>query len=223
MLRAFVCMALVCLPAFAADSPLQRDFPSGSIRTREQAASATRAAGARTEAIDQAFKVESERCATVVLATRCQSNARRKRDAQLREVERVRREARDLTRSLDAQERARGRGADDARRAAQAQTREQRAAKSREAYQARQEAAEKRKPQNVPSLRRPNTAQATPPSQLSAAERAENARRLQDKQRAAAEYAKAKAAERAANEARRERRRQERLEEDKRAAEASAK
>ncbi len=223
MLRALVLIAALSAPASAADSPLQRDLPSGSIRTREQAASASLAARARAESIDLAYKAESERCATVVLVKRCLGNARRIRDVELREVERVNREARDVVRKLDAQERAGARAAEDARRAAQAPAKERQATRSREAYQARQNAAEKRKPQSAPSVKQPRTMQGAPAPQLSAAEREENVRRLQEKQRAAAEYAKSKAAERAANELRRERRRQERLEEKKRAAEARTK
>jgi hypothetical protein len=223
MLRALVLIAALSAQASEADSPLQRDFPSGSIRTREQAASASLAARGRAESIDLTYKAESERCATVVLVKRCLGNARRIRDAELREVERVNREARDVVRKLDAQERAGARAAEDARRAAQAPANEQQATRSREAYQARQKAAEKRKPQGAPSVKQPRTTQGAPAPELSAAEREENVRRLQEKQRAAAEYAKSKAAERAANELRRERRRQEKLEEMKRAAEARTK
>ena len=202
--------------AAPADSGIERDFPPGSIQTREQAAAATQAAGAHAREIEQRFKKELERCASVVLVTRCQGNARSRRDADQRAVENVRREARATVRRLDAEARATVRATEAARRAAAAPATGKRAAESRDAFDAREKAAARIPKAPVAQALTP----AGPAQQRSAAERAENVKRLQDKQRTAAEYAKAKSAERAENERRREKRKQEKLDEERKRAAA---
>ncbi len=215
---AFVAALLLAAAAHAAEDPLQRDYAAGSISTREQAAAATQAAGARAGELEREYARAMQRCATVVLVTSCQDDARRRRDAQLREVERVRREARAVTRRLDAEARARERADEEAHRAAAAPQRAEQAAKSRAASEARQRAAEQRE-SKAPTPRAPKAA--SPPQELTAEQRAANLKHLQDKQRAAAEYAQRKAKEREDNARRREQRRLEREAEAKKRAAAA--
>ncbi len=204
MKRALLFALWLAAAAHAADDPFARDYPPGSIANRAQAQAALAAAGARAGAIEQDYKRASERCAKAVLVTGCRTDARRRRDAQMREVERVRVEARDLTRRLDAQERANRRAAEEARRAAEASAKAEQAARARAVYEARSGDAGKPPPQ-PPAPRAPKT----PPAvhELTPEQRAQNVKRLQDKQRAAAEYAQRKAKEREDNARQREQRR----------------
>jgi hypothetical protein len=212
---------LLAAAAHAADDPLLRDYPTGSITTREQATAASQSARARAAEVEREYAREMQRCATVVLVTGCQNDARGRRAAQLRAVERVRREAREVTRRLDSDAHARDRAAEEARRAAEAPLKAEQAAKSRAAYEARQRAAQQRAPQ-ASTPRTPKSP--SPPRELSPEQRAENVKRLQEKQRAAAGYAQRKAKERDENARRREQRRLEReAEAKKRAAAAQSK
>lgn len=221
MKRFLVPALFVASTALAADDSLQRAYPAGSITTREQAAAATEAARVRADEVERTYATESAGCTNVFFVTRCQNQARDKRMTALREVERVRREARELTRRLDADERAQERTQDEARRATEESGRAEREAKSREAYEERQRAVEQKQPQS-PGANKPPPEPAAKARELTEAERAENARRLQEKQRAAAEYAKRKAAEREENARQREQRRLEREAEKKKRAESAA-
>ncbi len=221
-MRHLILAAVVAVgTAVAADSALLTEYPPGSIRTREQAAAALQRASADADETERVYRSEISACSATIFVTRCQNNARSKRDARMREVERVRLEAHALTRRLDAEERARVRAAEEARRAAEAPQKRQREAQSRAEFEARQKQAEQH-PQSKPTPRTP--AQPAPPGgSLTPEQRAENVRRFQEKQRAAAEYAQRKAKEREENIRRREQRRKERqAEEDKRAAAAAA-
>ncbi|MGE5339429.1 MAG: hypothetical protein ACM3PU_16490 [Gemmatimonadota bacterium] len=216
-----VLAVLVIEPASAAGPALQTEYPAGSIRTREQAAAALQSARAHAEEIERSYRAEISACAATIFVTRCENKARSKRDAEMREVERVRLEAHSLTRRLDADERARARAAEETRRAAEAPERRQREAESRAEFEARRKQAEQRPPRTPPAGAPVKPA---PPSRsLTPQERAENVRRFQEKQRAAAEYAQRKAKEREESIRRREQRKKEmQAEEDRRAAAAAA-
>lgn len=212
---------LVASTALAAEDSLQHAYPPGSIATREQAAAALEAARTRADEVGRTYATESAGCANVVFVTRCQDQARDKHRTAMREVDRVQREARELTRRLDAEERAQERAKDEARRAAEESGRAEREAKSREAYEARQREAEQRPP-HAPGAAKPPPEPAAKAPRLTEAERAENVWRLQEKQRAAEEYAKRKAVEREENARRRDKRRQERQAREKESAQGAA-
>jgi hypothetical protein len=221
--------------AFAA-GPWSARFPPGSIQTREQADEAVRAVKAESDAVKRNYADEAAKCNAKILVNRCEEQARARRDQQLHEIERTHIEADDLVRKLDAEERARRRAEEEARRKQDEQARLEREAKSRAEYEARQKDAETsakqdtragkatspKGPRAAPASGAPNlpkkpraphapalVEQDVPGSHLTEAQRAENQRRYEEKQKQAEEYARKKAAEREDHERSREKRKKE--------------
>jgi hypothetical protein len=200
--------ALSCETALAAD--IGNTYPAGAITTRAQAEDALAAARAAETEAETAHREELERCAGKFLQNRCTQDARRKFEAQQREIRRVEVEAREVRRRIDAEERAARRAEAEAKRKAEApptprdggarqsDTDKAAAAANREQYEQRikaHEAAEAQRAQREAA---------------EASARAANVKAYEEKQREAAAYAKRKKEERIANEKRREERRLER-------------
>jgi hypothetical protein len=216
--RRLVLVALVVVLKTTHAADLGATYPPGSITTREQAQQALAAARAAERDAENTQRAELQACSKVFLQNRCSDDARRKFDAQRREIRRVEVEAREVRRRLDAEERAARRGPTEGKDktdkagsagkpaatrepstgAAEQAARDKQAAANRERYQKRLQEHE-----DEQADRRKAEAEA-------AAQRQANAKAYEEKQRAAAAYAKRREEERKANEKRREERRLER-------------
>ena len=209
------------LPVFG--SEFGDRYPSGTIKDRAQAERALREADAEAVRIERAAAAREAECHKQFLVNRCRDEVRRNMLTAEGELRRVRVEAHDLQRRLDADEAARKRAeqTDPVARPAPT-TREpptsraippDEAARNRAAYEQRLD--EKRK--------------AAADEQARAPERAANAREFEQKQAEAERRAREKDAERTKNEERRAERRKQaaakeaQREEIRRKAEAAAK
>ena len=182
------------------------------IETKEQAADARRAAGARAAEIETAYAAETERCKAEVFVTRCRETARGKRELNLQEVRAVEQRARTVERELSRRERDRARIERDARRGAEEEAAQRKRSEARAAYESKQRSAPATGSTGADRKTAPPRTEkpARSGSTLTAEERAANVRRFQEKQRTAKEYAERKAAERAASEKRRAERKEQR-------------
>jgi hypothetical protein len=211
-MRTFVTMLLLVAAATAGASEFGRRFPAGSINDRARAEQALREAEAEEARVAQDSAAREAECYRAFLVNKCREEVRRDRLDAERELRRVKIEAGDLQRKLDAQEAARRR-AEAAQRPAEApqpSDREPRpgrgitpeeAARNRAEYDKRIADHEKQRAEE----------------QARAGERADNAREYREKQAEAERRAKEKDAERRKNEERRaERRRQIELQEAQR-------
>jgi len=202
--------ALLALPAVASDFGAR--YPVGSIQDVARAQAALKDADAELNSIDRAAKSRDAECLRGLLVNSCRDDVRREKELSEREVRRVRVEARDLQRRIDAEESAK-------RRADQAAARELKdskrpkpasaaiAAAGADRIEARDESAAS-KESAVPGskgLQQPaERAAAHPaPPKLSAAERASNAQKFQQKQLRAQQRAQEQELERIERETRR--------------------
>lgn len=196
-----VVLLAAALPAFGSEFGTR--YPTGAIQDREQAEQALREADAEAARIDRAAAAREAECHKRFLVNKCRDEVRRDTLMAERELRRVRVEAHDLQRKLDAEEAARKRAESPPPAARPAPTppeaprsREippEEAAANRSAYDKRVE--EKRRKVAEEQARAP--------------ERAANAREFEAKQAEAERRAKEKEVERKKNEERRaERRRQ---------------
>lgn len=177
-------------------------YPAGSIKDRAQAEQALRDADAEQGRLERELKAREAECGKELLVNKCRDDVRRDRLAGERELRRVRVEAHDLQRKLDAEAAARKRseaGAPPERPAPSAPREAPRskeippeeAARNRAAYEKRQE--EKRRQAAEEKARAP--------------ERAANVIEYDKKVTEAERRAREKEAERKANEERRAERR----------------
>jgi colicin import membrane protein len=208
LFAAVVLFAFV-LPAFG--SEFGDGHPSGAIKDRAQAEQALREADAEAARIDREAAAREAECHKGFLVNKCRDEVRRDKLIAERELRRVRVEAHDLQRKLDAEDAARKRAESPAPAAKPAPTKREpptsraippdEAARNRAAYDKRVE--EKRKSAAEEQARAP--------------ERAANAREFEAKQAEAERRAKEKEAERKKNEERRaERRKQSEVKEAQR-------
>jgi hypothetical protein len=189
----------VALPAFG--SEFGDRYSSGAIKDRAQAERALREADAEAARIDREAAVREAECHTRFLVNRCRDEVRRDKLIAQSELRRVRVEAHDLQRKLDAEEAARKRAESPAPEPKPAPTTREppksrelppdEAARNRADYEKRVE--EKR--------------ESAAKEQARAPERAANAREFEAKQAEAERRAKEKEAERKKNEERRAERR----------------
>ena len=215
-MRLFIAAMLLTagLPALA--SQFGDRYPVGSIQDTARAEQALRDADAEAERIERNARSRETECLKGFFVNRCREDVRRDRIEDERELRRVRVEAHDLQRKIEAQEGARKRAEAAARaerapdagspkeprptRTPEATTRgapaapaisPEEAVRNREAYERR--VTEKRKEAADEAARAP--------------ERAENVREYREKQEAAAERARQQEAERKKSEERRAERR----------------
>ena len=198
------------LPVAASDFGAR--YPAGSIRDVEQAQAVLKEADAEMARIAQTAKERDAECLRGFLVNSCRDNVRREKELAEREVKRVRVEARDLQRRIDAEKVAKRRADKAAALAAEEAMRTQSEEKARTSSKAREPQAKRPDPTAAKegshaSTGREQSAQTDGrrPAQerLTAAERAENARKFQQKQEQAQRRAQEMEVERKENEQRR--------------------
>jgi len=198
------------LPVTASDFGAR--YPAGSIRDAEQAQAVLKEADAEMARIGQSAKERDAECLRGLLVNSCRDDVRREKALAELEVRRVRVEARDLQRRIDAEKVAKRRADKAAALAAEEAKRPQSEEKARAASKAREPQPKRLDPaatkegspasiggaQNAePHGRQPGQ------DKLTAAERAENARKFQQKQEQAQKRAQEMEVERQENEQRR--------------------
>ncbi|HET9024174.1 MAG TPA: hypothetical protein VFN64_06345 [Burkholderiaceae bacterium] len=222
-MKPLIASLLIAAALPASGSEFGSRHPSGSIRDRAQAEQTLRDADVEAARIEREAAAREAECHKRFLVNQCRDEVRRDKLSAERELRRVRGEAHDLQRRLDAEETAKKRAgsAEPAPRPVPARkeppaNREippDEAARNRAAYEKRQE--EKRKEAAAEQARAP--------------EREANAREFREKQAEAERRAQDKDAERRKNEERRAERRKQveakeaQREEVRRKAEAAAK
>ena len=210
MRQLWLLMAVWVLPVAASDFGAR--YPAGSIRNAEQAQAVLKEADAEMARIGQSAKERDAECLRGLLVNSCRDDVRREKELAEREVRRVRVEARDLQRRIDAEKVAKRRADKAAALAAEEAKRPQSEEKARAASKAREPQPKRLDPaatkegspasiggaQNAePQGRQPGQ------DKLTAAERAENARKFQQKQEQAQKRAQEMEVERQENEQRR--------------------
>jgi colicin import membrane protein len=210
MRRLWLLMAVWMLPVAASDFGTR--YPAGSIRDAEQAQAVLKEADAEMTRIGQSARERDAECLRKFLVNSCRDDVRREKELAEREVRRVRVEARDLQRRIDAEKVAKRRADKAAALAAEEAKRAQNAEKARATSKAREPQVKRPDPvatkEGSPaSASRAQNAEphARQPGQekLTAAERAENARKFQQKQEQAQKRAQEMEVERKENEQRR--------------------
>ncbi len=206
----WVPLALITMPVVAQDFGAR--YPAGSIRDAVQAQIVLREADAEMTRISQSAKARDAECLRGFFVNSCRDDVRREKELAEREVRRVRVEARDVQRRIEAERVAKRRADDEAARAVEDAQRPQKESKARDAAKAR-EADVKRREAIAAKDGTPAQAGRTqsgekdrprqPPSRLTAEERAENARKFQQKQEQAQKRAQEQEAKLAQNEQRR--------------------
>lgn len=209
-------LVLVCLPAWA--SEFGDHHPTGALKDRQQAQAALKAADDEQARIDQDSRIRDAECHRRFLVNQCREKVRLDKELAEREVRRVRVEARDLERRLDADEAVARRQAAEQTRASEEGEKAKREAQARDAEARRQAELKQRADPRIP----PEEAQQNRDAQQQrldaqkqreskeaqeAAARAENVREYERKQAEAAKRAQEKETERAKNEQRRAERR----------------
>jgi len=204
-------------------------YPAGSIATSSQAETALKEADAAMRAIQQDAKSRDAACYRSFLVNSCREDVRREKQLAEREVKRVQLEARELQRRVEAEAVAKRRaaeaetqatedaerlrnqeaaGADQAAREAKLKQRDGTAPESGPSTPATPDTAQKKLLKVAPSkTTQPQRAPTQDP--LTAAERAENVRKFEQKQAEAAERAREQQAQREKNEQRRAEKRKE--------------
>ena len=198
MRQLWLLMAVWVVPVAASDFGAR--YPAGSIRDAEQAQAVLKEADAEMARIGQSAKERDAECLRKFLVNSCRDDVRREKQLAEREVRRVRVEARDLQRRIDAEKVAKQRADKAAALAAEEAKRAQNEEKAGDASKGRE-----------PQVKRPDSVavkEGSPglqPGQekLTAAERAENARKFQEKQEQAQKRAQEMEVERKENEQRR--------------------
>ncbi len=183
--------------------------PVGSIRDRAQAQAALKAADAELQRIRQNAISREAECYRKFLVNSCRDDVRREMELAEREVRRVEVEARGLQRRLDADDLARRRAADAEQRAVEDKQRAQNSEAARAASEKREAEMMQRSGASAKRFRGDPESASEPVRQRpaqdgpTAEERAENARRFEQKQAQAEKRAQQKEAERKKNEQRR--------------------
>lgn len=220
-LMRFLLLALILQTVPAAANDFSARYPVGSIRDARQAQAALKDAEAELVRIAGVAKSSEANCYRGLLVNSCRVDVRREKELAEREVRRVRIEARDLQRRIDADELAKRRLEKAEARSVESAERlkKQKPSRATDATAADHDPAERAKRDS--STKTQDSAHRQPAAQkrLSVAESAENARKFQQKQADAAKRAQEKVARRATNE---EKRAEKRKELDKREAEREA-
>ena len=198
MRQLWLLMAVWVLPVAASDFGAR--YPAGSIRDAEQAQAVLKEADAEMTRIEQSAKERDAECLRKFLVNSCRDDVRREKQLAEREVRRVRVEARDLQRRIDAEKVAKQRADKAAALTAEEANRAQNEENARDASKVRE-----------PQVKRPDSVavkEGSPGPQpgqekMTAAERAENARKFQEKQEQAQKRAQEMEVERKENEQRR--------------------
>ena len=200
MRQLWLLMAVWVLPVAASDFGAR--YPAGSIRDAEQAQAVLKEADAEMTRIGQSAKERDAECLRKFLVNSCRDDVRREKELAEREVRRVRVEARDLQRRIDAEKVAKQRADKAAALAAEEAKRAQNEEKARDASKVREP--QVKRPDSV-AVKEGVSPTGPQPGQekLTAAERAENARKFQEKQEQAQKRAQEMEVERKENEQRR--------------------
>lgn len=201
-MRIVAAMVLVAAAAAAGASEFGRRFPTGSITDRAGAQQALREAEAEEARVARDFAAREAECYQAFLVNRCREEVRRDRLDAERELRRVKVEANDLQRKLDAQDAAKKRTetAERPAKAPQASDGKPRPGREIPPEEAARNRAEYEK-------RIADHAKQQAEEQARAVEHADNARQYRDKQAEADRRAKVKEEERRKNEERRAERR----------------
>jgi hypothetical protein len=128
--------AIWVLPVAASDFGTR--YPAGSIRDAEQAQAVLKEADAEMARIGQSARERDAECLRGFLVNSCRDDVRREKELAEREVRRVRVEARDLQRRIDAEKVAKRRADKAAALAADEVKRTQSEEKARAASRARE-------------------------------------------------------------------------------------
>ena len=198
-------LALIATPVAAEDFGAR--YPAGSIRDGVQAQIVLKEAEAEMTRIAQNAKARDAECLRGFLVNSCRDNVRREKELAEREVRRVRVEARDVQRRIEAERVAKRRADDEAARAAEDAQRPQKEAKARDAAAAR-EAAVKQRETIAPMEGAPGHISEQDRShhalpRMTPEERAENVRKFQEKQEQAKKRAEEQEVKRIESEQRR--------------------
>lgn len=216
----FVLFTLIAAPAVAQDFGAR--YPAGSIRDGVQAQVVLKEADAEMARIAQHAKARDAECLRGFFVSSCREDVRREKELAEREVRRVRVEARDVQRRIEAERVAKRRSDDEAARAAEDAQRPQKESRARDAAKAREAAAKQREAvapkEGAPGQTTEQDRSHQTQSRMTAEERAENARKFQQKQAQAQKHAQAQETKRNENEQRRAERRK-RIEEQEAARE----
>ena len=195
---------LLTLPAAASDFGAR--YPAGSIVDAAAAQAALKDADAEMAEIARRAKTRDAECYRGFFVNSCRDDVRREKELAEREVKRVRVEAGDLQRRIDAEQVAKQRADREAARAVKDAQRPQKEQEARAAAKAREAEAKERAPTATKKSAPPTTGQAksgAPQERLTAAERAENVRKYEQKQAQALKRAQEVEVERKENELRR--------------------
>ncbi len=201
----WVLLTLIAMPVAAQDFGARH--PTGSIRDGEQAQAVLKEADAEMTRIAHSAKARDAECLRGFLVNSCRDEVRRQKELAEREVRRVRVEARDVHRRIEAERVAKRRSDEEAARAAEDAQRPQKESKAREAAMAREAAAKQRealaKKGGAPAQASEQDRLHHTPSRMTADERAENVRKFEQKQEQAQKRALEQEAKRIENEQRR--------------------
>ena len=196
----------------AAASEFGDRYPAGSIRDGGHAQAVLKDADAEMARIAQSAKSQDAECLRGFFVNSCRDDVRREKELAEREVRRVRVEARDVQRRIEAERVAKRRADDEATRASDDAQRPQKESKTRDAAKALEADVKRRdaiaardgapaQAGKAQSGEKDRTRQS--PSRLTAEERAENARKFQQKQEQAQRRAQEQEAKLKQNEQRR--------------------
>lgn len=195
---------LLTLPAAASDFGAR--YPAGSILDTAAAQAALKDADAELAEIERRATTRDAECYRRFLVNSCRDDVRREKELAEREVRRVRVEAGDLQRRIDAEQVAKQRAAREAAQSLEDTQRPPKEQKARAAAKAREAQAQRRAPtvtnQGAPPQSGPERSSA-PQERLTAEQRAENVRKYQQKQAQAQKRAQEVEIERKENELRR--------------------
>ncbi len=206
-MRLLILVAML-LPVSAAAGDFAERYPAGSIRDEAAARAALKDSDAELSKITKDAKARDTECYRGVLVNSCRDDVRRSKELAEREVRRVRVEARDVQRKIEAERVAKRRADSAAANAAKDAQRSLREEKVRNAADERAVAVkqlEESAGKNAESQMATPTAEVKRPAKdrLTAAERNDNARKFQEKQVQAQQRARHQEAERKENEKRR--------------------
>ena len=195
---------LLTLPAAASDFGAR--YPAGSIVDAAAAQTALKEADAEMADIARRASTRDAECYRRFLVNSCRDDVRREKELAEREVRRVRVEAGDLQRRIDAEQVAKQRAAREAAQALEDAQRPRKEQEANAAAKAREADAQRRAPtvtkEGAPPPGGPARSSA-PQERLTAEQRAENVRKYQQKQAQAQKRAQEVEIERKENELRR--------------------
>lgn len=194
---------LLTLPAAAGDFGAR--YPAGSIVDAAAAQTALKEADAEMADIARRASTRDAECYRRFLVNSCRDDVRREKELAEREVRRVRVEAGDLQRRIDAEQVAKRRAEREAAQALEDGQRPRKEQAARAEAEARQADAQRRAPTVTKDVAAPGgpARSSAPQERLTAEQRAENVRKYQQKQAQAQKRAQEVEIERKENELRR--------------------